>query len=83
MQIDQIIIRPAQELLIVQYSDATGRSNNFTLNTANDANVAAIVSDAQGRLPSDSANPAKPEIQKEIADLENRIQVLKQAIGVA
>ena len=40
MQIDQILIRPADNQFIVQYSDNAGRSNNFTLNSANNANIA-------------------------------------------
>jgi hypothetical protein len=81
MQIDRIVIQPTFENLIVQYSDASGRSNNFTLSTVNNPNVAAIVNEAQSRLPVDSQNPAKPEIEREI--LEDRIQKLRAAIGVS
>lgn len=83
MQVDQIIIRPSSSALIVQYSDSAGRADNFTLDSRGNANVAAILADATARLPAASENPAKAEIQKEIADLETRVARLKQSIGAA
>jgi hypothetical protein len=83
MQIEQIIIRPAREQLIVQYSDRAGRTSNLTVSTANNASVAAVLADAANRLPTDAENPAKAEIQQEIGNLEDRIRLLKQSIGAA
>ena len=83
MQIDQIIIRPAREQLIVQFSDRAGRVNNIIASTTNNASVAAVLADAASRLPCDAENPAKAEIQSEIATLEERVRLLKESIATA
>lgn len=83
MQLDQILIRPASNQLIIQFSDSAGRADNLTIGIENNSNVAAIVADARNRLPAEADNPAKEEIEQEIAELEYRLRMLKQSIGEA
>jgi hypothetical protein len=66
---------------VVQYSDNAGRTNNFTVSSAGNPNVAAIVTDARSRLPTEANHPEKSEIEQEIEALEYRLQMLKQSIG--
>ncbi len=82
MQVDQILIRPADNEWIVQYSDSAGRTNNFTVSSAGNANIAAIVADATSRLPAEAAHPDKSEVEQEIEELEYRLTMLKQSIGL-
>jgi len=82
MQIDQIIVRPSENVFIIQYSDSAGRSDNIVASSAGNANVAALVADAQQRLPSEQNNPAKDEIEQEIEELEYRLKMLKESIGL-
>jgi phosphoribosylformylglycinamidine (FGAM) synthase-like amidotransferase family enzyme len=66
---------------IVQYSDNAGRTNNFTVSSAGNASIAAIVADARGRLPAEADHPDKSEVEQEIEELEYRLRMLKQSIG--
>ncbi len=83
MQIDQIIIRPAQKKFVVQYSDEANRPNKLVVDATNNANVAALVADATLRLPTPQNRPDKPQIEKEIAGLEARLVNLRKSIGQA
>lgn len=82
MQIDQILIRPADKELIVQYSDNTGRANNFTITTEGNSSVAAVIADAKSRLPAETDRPDKSEVEQEIGELEYRLKMLRQSIGL-
>lgn len=82
MQVDQILIRPADNEWIVQYSDNAGRTNNFTVSSVGNASIAAIVADASNRLPTEADHPDKTEVEQEIEELEYRLQMLKQSIGL-
>lgn len=81
MQIDQIVIKPAQNKYIVQYSDEAKRLTNLMVDSTNNAKVAALVADAQQRLPTPENRPDKPQIEKEIAGLEARLVNLRKSIG--
>jgi len=82
MQIDQILIRPVENEFVVQYSDNAGRTNNFTTTSEDNANIAAIIADAKKKLPAEADRPDKSEISQEIEELEYRLKMLKQSIGV-
>ena len=83
MQIDQILIRPADSVLIIQYSDSAGRSDNIVVDSAGNSNISAVISDAQKRVPSEADRPDKSEIEQEIEELEYRLAQLKKSIGEA
>lgn len=81
MQLDQIIIRPTRNELLLQYSDEFKRPINVTLDATGNAAVAAIVADARQRTPLPQDRPDKAQIQKQIVQLEGRVRTLKQSIG--
>ena len=83
MQIHQILVRPRDNTVIILYEDAVRNRNSIVVDSTGNGTVNALVADCQQRLPSDVNNPAKTEIQREIAGLESRIAQLKTAIGVA
>ena len=82
MQIDQILVRPTENVFVIQYFDSAGRSDNLVVESGGNAHVAGLVADAQQRLPSEQNHPAKSEIEQEIEELEYRLTQLKQSIGV-
>ncbi len=83
MQLDQVIIRPSPSTYIVQYSDNLGRTNNLAVDVAGNAAVAALLADAQKRIPKEQDRPDKTEVQQEINELEYRLTQLKKSIGEA
>ena len=83
MQIDQILVRPKDHSLIIQYSDNVGRSNNIVSDSTGNAHVAALMTEAQSKLPAEADRPDKTEIEQEIEELEYRLKQLKQSIGQA
>ncbi len=83
MQIHQILIRPRDNTVVVLYEDAVGNRNSVVFDSSGNATINALVADCQQKLPSDANNPAKAEIQREIAGLESRLAQLKTAIGVS
>ena len=82
MQIHQILIRPRDNTAIILYEDGVGNRNSIVMDTTGNTTVSDFVSQCQQRLPADSANPAKQEIEREISALEQRVSELKAAIGV-
>ena len=82
MQIHQILIRPETNTTIILYVDLVGRRDSIVLDSTNDAAVQQLIKSCQTKLPADADNPAKPQIQQEIAELESRVAKLKQSIGV-
>ena len=83
MQIERIIIRPSQNKLTIQYSDEANRMANVVVDTTNDAKVAAVISQAQQKIPAPQDRPDKAQIEKEITALEARLQGLKESIDAA
>jgi hypothetical protein len=81
MQLDQIIIRPAQKRLVIQYSDDLKQPINVSSDSTGDANVAALVQYAEQHMPTAATRPDKPQIEIQIADLQKRIDRLKKSIG--
>jgi redox-regulated HSP33 family molecular chaperone len=82
MQINQIIVRPSESVFIIQYSDSAGRSDNIVVDSTGNSNVSGLLANAQQRLPSEQNHPDKTEITQEIGELEYRLKMLKQSIGV-
>jgi hypothetical protein len=81
MQLDRIVINPAQNKLVIQYLDDNKRPLNLTLDTTGNSTVTALVADAQQRMPKPQDRPDKLQIQKQISQLEGRIRILKESIG--
>lgn len=81
MEIHQILVRPDQKRVTVVYVDAAGRRNTLAFDSTGNAAVQTLVADCQSRLPDDTEHPDKPQIEKEIQDLETRITQLRESIG--
>jgi hypothetical protein len=83
MQIHQILVRPEDQKMIILYLDLAGRRNSIVVDTTGNSVVEQLVTQCEAKIPPDVDNPAKPQIQQEITDLEARITKLKQSIGVS
>lgn len=83
MELHQIVIRPQASSVIILFEDAAGNKSSIVYNSAGNATVDALLAECRRRLPAESENPAKAEIQREIASLEGRLGQLKAAIGAA
>ena len=83
MQLHQIVVRPVENgaEVIVLYLDAVGGRHNLTFDGAGIAAVDQIIAECQRRLPPDTENPAKAEIEREIDQLEARLEQLRRAVG--
>jgi hypothetical protein len=81
MQVHQILIRTHDSSVTVVYIDLGGRRNSLVFDGSANAAVRDLVAECQRRLPPDDQNPAKAEIEREIADLSARLGRLKQSIG--
>jgi hypothetical protein len=81
MQLDQIIIKPGTNKMILQYSDEASRGNSLVVDVAGNNSVAAVVTEAQQRLPTPQNRPDREQIQKEIQILEARVEAMKESIG--
>ena len=84
MQLEQIVIKPSQNKWFVHYSDeASKRLGTVALDATGNATLAAIIADARQRIPVEQDRPDKPQIEKEITALQDRLTKLKQSIGQA
>ena len=87
MQIDQIILRPAANLIVLQHIDAAARTGAVlidvgSLDAQQSAAFAALVDLCQKRLPPEPDKPPLSEVEQEIVELEYRLQQLRASIGV-
>src|SRR5437763_15012295 len=85
MQIDQIILRPSANLIVLQHSDSASRAGAVlidpaSLDAAQAAALAALVDFCQKRLPREPDKPPPSEVEQEIADLEYRLEQLRKLV---
>ncbi len=85
MQLDQIILRPSANLVILQHSDSAGRTGSVLIDPASldpqqAASLAALVDLCQKRLPPEPDKPPPSEVEQEISDLEYRLEQLRKLI---
>ena len=80
MQIHAITIRPETSTVVVLYVDKIGNRDSLVFDTTN-PKVQAVIEEYRAQLPPDTENPAKEEIEQEIAELEYRLSQLKESIG--
>lgn len=83
MTINQILVRPSENVHIIQYTDVAGRTGRIVASSANNTAIAKIIEDSQGLLPQPEDHPEKEQVELEIADLESRLTVLRESIGEA
>ena len=85
MQLDQIILRPAADLILLQHIDSAGRSGSTVIPPASlDAKqseaLVIFLAHCRDRLPPEPDNPARAEVEQEIAELEYRLEQLRKSI---
>lgn len=81
MQLKQIIVRPSEHEVIVQYTDNVGRIGNVSYDSTNENTVNTLITQAQARLPTEQNRPDRSDIEQEIEELEYRLEQLHQSIG--
>ena len=75
MQIEQIILRPSANLIVLQHTDSAGRTGAVLIDPASldetqTTSLAALVDLCQKRLPPEPDKSFPPWVEPEIADLE-------------
>jgi hypothetical protein len=85
MQLDQIIMRPLSDLILLQHTDSTGRSGVTVIPSASlDAKqaeaLATFLALCRERVPAEPDKPARPEVEQEIAELEYRLEHLRKSL---
>ena len=88
MQIEQIIVRPSEDLVLVQHRDNAGRAGTVAvavgkLDEKPAEGLKAFLADCEGRLPAEPETPPQTEVEQEIAELEYRLDHLRKSIGLA
>ena len=86
MQIEQIIVRPGAEAILVQHTDSAGRSGvtpiaPATLTKKQADALATFLALCHDRLPPEPDKPPRPEVEQEIAELEYRLEHLRKSLG--
>ena len=86
MQIEQIILRPDEDLVLVQHRDNTGRAGTVVMVGAKlepeaGAALDVLLEGCQDLLPPEPEKPAQTEVEQEIAELEYRLEYLRKAVG--
>lgn len=82
MQLDQILVRPSDSIVIIQYTDSAGRSGTTTSDLGGNATASKLVEDSKAQVPAEDTNrPEKAAIEQEISQLEAQIAKLRKSIG--
>ena len=87
MKIDQIIVREETKLILIQHTDALGRAGVTVVNIKDLDSVqadalAVFLAFCRDKTPMEPQKP-RLEVEREIADLEGRLDNLRQALAVA
>src|SRR2546426_5525969 len=85
MQIDQIILRPSANLIVLQHTDSAGRTgavliDPISLDELQTAALTALIDLCQKRLPPEPDKPPLTEVQQEIVELEYRLEQLRKLL---
>ena len=88
MQIEQIIVRPSEDLVLVQHRDNAGRAGTVAvaigkLDGKPAEGLRAFLEDCEGRLPAEPEGPEQTEVEQEIAELEYRLAHLRGFVAPA
>src|ERR1041385_2127133 len=88
MQLDQIILRPTADLILLQHTDSAGRSGSTvipppSLDAKQAEALASFLALCRDRLPPEPDHPARAELEQEIAELEYRLGPLGEALQPA
>jgi hypothetical protein len=85
MQIDQIIVRPETKLVLVQHTDSAGRAGVTVvpveaLKPVQADALAVLLAFCIGKMPAEPDQPVPSEVQQEIAELEYRLEHLRNSL---
>ena len=85
MQIEQVIMRPHADLILLQHTDSAGRSGVTIIPPASlDAKqteaLATFLALCRDRLPPEPDKPPRTEVEQEIAELEYRLEHLRKSL---
>ena len=85
MQLDQIILRPLADVILLQHLDSAGRSGStviasVSLDAKQTEALATFLAVCRDRLPPEPDKPPRTEIEQEIAELEYRLQHLRESL---
>ena len=88
MQLDQIILRPSAEVILLQHTDSAGRSAVTPLALAafdakQTESKATFLALCRDRLPPESDKPPRTEVEQEIVELEYRLEHLRKSLEPA
>lgn len=88
MQLDQVILRPKADLILLQHTDSAGRSGATNIAPASlDEKQAAALETfliaCRDRLPPEPDKPPRSEVEQEIAELEFRLEQLRNLLEQA
>ena len=87
MKIEQIIARPEPKLILIQHTDSTGRPGVTVIafESLNQVQANALVmflALCSDKMPAEQQKP-RVEVEREIADLEGRLDNLKRSLALA
>ena len=85
MQLDQIIMRPKADLILVQHTDGAGRSGvtvipSASLDVKQTEALATFLALCRDRLPPEPDKPPRTELEQEIAELQFRLEQLRKSL---
>ena len=88
MQLDQIILRPTADLILLQHTDSAGRSGSTvipppSLDAKQAEALASFLALCRDRLPPEPDHPGRAELEQEIAELEYRLEQLRKSLQPA
>ena len=88
MQIEQVIMRPHADLILMQHTDSAGRSGvtiipPATLDAKQTEALATFLALCRDRLPPEPDKPPRTDVEQEIAELEYRLEHLRKSLEPA
>ena len=85
MKMEQIIARPEPKLILIQHTDSTGRPGVTvvafeSLNQVQANALVVFLALCRDKMPTEQQKP-RVEVEREIADLEGRLDNLRRSLG--
>jgi len=82
MRIDQIILRPESDTILIQHTDSAGRSavtvfGAGVFSAAQTQALAMVLTVCAKQLPPEPDSPVRTEVEQEIEELEYRLRMLR------
>ena len=81
MQIDQILLRPSADVILLQHTDSAGGPASLDVKQAEA--LTTFLTLCRERLPPEPDKPPRGEIEQEIAELEYHLEHLRKSLEPA